>query len=160
MKRSGRSVFRRRRRLRRQAKNVSPASDAIVIQLRVSPVKSYRGEQALVTSRRSLVITIPLVLLSSSTNNHSGNHSHERQARVLPSIHAMCGWQGDQYICPEGAALKQFRRNYSDPNRGPTNTGRTKYRGLKLICQVSRRWGQASSSRGAGAGECSSGVTV
>ena len=24
----------------------------------------------------------------------------------------------DQYICPEGHALKQFRRNYSDPNRG------------------------------------------
>jgi len=44
--------------------------------------------------------------------------------------------EGDQYTCPEGAALKQFRRNYSDPNRGPTNTGRKKYRGLKLICQA------------------------
>jgi len=43
--------------------------------------------------------------------------------------------QNDQYICPEGHALKQFRRNYSDPNRGPAGKGRTKYRGLKLTCQ-------------------------
>ena len=28
--------------------------------------------------------------------------------------------KNDQYICPEGHALKQFRRNYSDPNRGPS----------------------------------------
>ncbi len=41
----------------------------------------------------------------------------------------------DQYICPEGQALKQFRRNYSDPARGPTGKGRAKYRALKLICQ-------------------------
>ncbi|GFE52244.1 hypothetical protein So717_39970 [Roseobacter cerasinus] len=27
--------------------------------------------------------------------------------------------KNDQYICPEGHALKPFRRNYSDPNRGP-----------------------------------------
>jgi transposase len=26
--------------------------------------------------------------------------------------------ENDQYICPEGHTLKQFRRNYSDPNRG------------------------------------------
>ena len=44
--------------------------------------------------------------------------------------------KGDKYICPEGQSLKQFRRNYSDPSRGPTSTGRTKYRGLKLICQA------------------------
>jgi len=44
--------------------------------------------------------------------------------------------EGDQYTCPEGQSLKQSRRNYSDPNRGPTTTGRAKYRGLKLICQV------------------------
>jgi len=44
--------------------------------------------------------------------------------------------EGDQYICPEGQLLKQFRRNYSDPSRGPTSTGRTKYRGLKLVCQA------------------------
>ena len=44
--------------------------------------------------------------------------------------------EGDHYICPEGAALKQFRRNYSDPSRGPTSTGRTKYRALKLTCQA------------------------
>ncbi len=42
----------------------------------------------------------------------------------------------DQYICPEGQELKQFRRNYSDPNRRPTGQGRTKYRALKLTCQA------------------------
>ncbi len=26
--------------------------------------------------------------------------------------------EGDQYICPEGQLLKQFRRTYSDPGRG------------------------------------------
>ena len=30
----------------------------------------------------------------------------------------------DQYICPEGHALKQYRRNYSDPNRGQDTGGR------------------------------------
>lgn len=44
--------------------------------------------------------------------------------------------ENDQYICPEGHALKQFRRNYSDPNRGPTGKGTAKYRALKLTCQV------------------------
>ena len=44
--------------------------------------------------------------------------------------------QNDQYICPEGHALKQFRRNYSDPNRGPTGKGVAKYRCLKLTCQA------------------------
>lgn len=47
-----------------------------------------------------------------------------------------CDPEGDHYICPEGQSLEQSRRNHSDPNRGPTTTGRTKYRGLKLICQV------------------------
>ena len=28
--------------------------------------------------------------------------------------------ESDQNICPEGHALKQFPRSYSDPNRGPT----------------------------------------
>ncbi|SDX98640.1 transposase, partial [Allgaiera indica] len=42
----------------------------------------------------------------------------------------------NQYICPEGQTLKQFRRNYSDPNRGPTGEGVAKYRGLKHICQA------------------------
>lgn len=42
----------------------------------------------------------------------------------------------DQYICPEGQALKRFRRNYSDPNRGPTGKGVAKYRALKLTCQA------------------------
>lgn len=44
--------------------------------------------------------------------------------------------ENDQYICPEGQALKQFRRNYSDPNRGPTGKGRAKYRALKPTCQA------------------------
>ncbi len=44
--------------------------------------------------------------------------------------------ENDQYICPEGQELKQFRRNYSDPNRGPTGQGRTKYRALQLTCQA------------------------
>ena len=44
--------------------------------------------------------------------------------------------KGDKYICPEGQSLKQSRRNYSDPSRGPTTTGRAKYREFKLICQA------------------------
>ena len=43
--------------------------------------------------------------------------------------------ENDQYICPEGEALKQFRRNYSDPKRGPSDKGVAKYRALKLTCQ-------------------------
>jgi hypothetical protein len=47
-------------------------------------------------------------------------------------------WDADnnRYICPEGQELKQFRRNYSDPNRGPTGKGVAKYRGLKNVCQA------------------------
>ncbi len=44
--------------------------------------------------------------------------------------------ENDQYICPEGHELKQFRRNYSDPNRGPTGKGVAKYRALRLTCQA------------------------
>lgn len=44
--------------------------------------------------------------------------------------------ENDQYICPEGQTLKQFRRNYSDPNRGPSGQGSNKYRALKLTCQA------------------------
>ncbi|MEL6420676.1 MAG: IS1182 family transposase [Pseudomonadota bacterium] len=44
--------------------------------------------------------------------------------------------ENNQYICPEGEALKQFRRNYSDPNRGPTGKGVAKYRALKHTCQA------------------------
>jgi transposase len=43
--------------------------------------------------------------------------------------------ENNQYICPEGEALKQFRRNYSDPNRGPSDKAVAKYRALKLACQ-------------------------
>ena len=42
----------------------------------------------------------------------------------------------DQYICPEGHALKQFRRNYSDPHRGPNGKGTARYRALKQVCQA------------------------
>lgn len=44
--------------------------------------------------------------------------------------------ENNQYICPEGEALKQFRRNYSDPDRGPTGKGVAKYRALKHTCQA------------------------
>jgi len=46
-------------------------------------------------------------------------------------------WDADnnQYICLEGEELKQFRRNYSDPNRGPPGKGVAKYQALKLTCQ-------------------------
>ena len=44
--------------------------------------------------------------------------------------------ESDRYICPEGHDLKQFRRNYSDPNRGPTGKGTMRYRALKLTCQA------------------------
>lgn len=42
----------------------------------------------------------------------------------------------DQYICPEGEALRKFRCNYSDPDRGPDGKGVAKYRALKLFCQA------------------------
>jgi len=44
--------------------------------------------------------------------------------------------ENNQYICPEGEALKQFRRNYSDPNRGPTGKGVAKYQALKHTYQA------------------------
>ena len=44
--------------------------------------------------------------------------------------------RNNQHICPEGEALKQFRRNYSDPNRGPTGKGVAKYQALKHTCQA------------------------
>ena len=44
--------------------------------------------------------------------------------------------ENDQYVCLEGQSLKQFRRNYSDPNRGPDCKGVAKYRAFKLTCQA------------------------
>ena len=44
--------------------------------------------------------------------------------------------ENDQCVCLEGQSLKQFRRNYSDPNRGPDGKGVAKYRALKLTCQA------------------------
>ncbi len=44
--------------------------------------------------------------------------------------------KNNQYICPEGEALKQFRRNYSGPQRGPAGKGVAKYQALKHTCQA------------------------
>ena len=44
--------------------------------------------------------------------------------------------ENDRYVCPEGQELKQFRRNYSDPTRGPTGKGTARYRALKEVCQA------------------------
>ncbi len=44
--------------------------------------------------------------------------------------------ENKHYICPEGESLKQFRRKYSDPNRGPTGKGVAKYQALKHTCQA------------------------
>ena len=44
--------------------------------------------------------------------------------------------ENNSYVCPEGHELKQFRRNYSDPSRGPTGQGVAKYRALKRTCQA------------------------
>ena len=44
--------------------------------------------------------------------------------------------ENNQYVCPEGEPLKQFRRNYSDPNRGPSGKGVAKYQALKHTCQA------------------------
>ena len=44
--------------------------------------------------------------------------------------------ENDRYVCPEGHELLQFRRNYSDPNRGKPKEGRKKYRALKSDCEA------------------------
>jgi len=44
--------------------------------------------------------------------------------------------ENNQYIRSEGEPLKKFRRNYSDPNRGPTGKGVAKYQALKHTCQA------------------------
>ena len=44
--------------------------------------------------------------------------------------------ENNQYICPEGEPLKQFRRNYSDPSRKPTGKGVAKYQALKHTFQA------------------------
>ena len=46
------------------------------------------------------------------------------------------GAENDRYVCPEGQELKQFRRNYSDPSRGPIGKGIARYRALKEVCQA------------------------
>jgi len=57
---------------------------------------------------------------------------------MAPEAAADFEWdaENNQYICPESQALKQFRRNYSDPNRGPSGKGVAKYQALKLTCQA------------------------
>ena len=44
--------------------------------------------------------------------------------------------ENNQYICPESEPLKQFRRNYSDPNGKPTGKGVAKYQALEHTCQA------------------------
>ncbi|WP_100269083.1 IS1182 family transposase [Epibacterium ulvae] len=44
--------------------------------------------------------------------------------------------ENNHYICPGGEPHKQFRRNYSDPNRRPTGKGVAKYQALKHTCQA------------------------
>ena len=44
------------------------------------------------------------------------------------------GAEDDQNIRPEGHALKQFRRNYADLNRGPAGKGTARHRALKDVC--------------------------
>lgn len=55
--------------------------------------------------------------------------------------HADFEWDAgnDQYICPGGHTLRQFRRNYSDPNRGQTGKGTACYRALKKSVRPTRR---------------------
>jgi hypothetical protein len=73
---------------------------------------------------RGIAPHIPVIDMASRTDGTSSREDFEWDP------------EGDQYICPEGQLLKQFRRNYSDPDRGRKSTGRTKYRGLKLVCQA------------------------
>jgi hypothetical protein len=44
--------------------------------------------------------------------------------------------ENDQYICAKCHEMKQFSRNYSDPNPGSAGQGGAKYRGIKLTCQT------------------------
>ena len=55
--------------------------------------------------------------------------------------------ENNQYICPEGQELKQFRRNYSDPNRGRraraspnTAASRTSVRPAPRSSTAARTW--------------------
>lgn len=74
--------------------------------------------------QRSIIPFIPVIDKSERTDGTWSRSDFEWDA------------ENDQYICPEGHALKQFRRNYSDPNRGKDITGTQKYRALKATCQV------------------------
>ncbi len=63
----------------------------------------------------------------------------EKQARP-DSTWPRAGFEWDpgntQYNCTEGESLKQFRRNYSDPNGDPTGKGVAKYQALKHTGQA------------------------
>ncbi|WP_460272824.1 IS1182 family transposase [Celeribacter sp. ULVN23_4] len=74
--------------------------------------------------RRSIIPFIPVIDKSERTDGTFSRSDFEWDEK------------NDQYICPEGQALKQFRRNYSDPNRGKATGGRKKYRALKATCQT------------------------
>jgi transposase len=42
----------------------------------------------------------------------------------------------DQYTCPGGKLLKQYRRNFTNPRSGVTRNGMRVYRASKLDCQI------------------------
>ncbi|MBT9386904.1 IS1182 family transposase [Pseudooceanicola sp. CBS1P-1] len=74
--------------------------------------------------KRSIIPFIPVIDKSERTDGTFSRSDFEWDEK------------NDLYICPEGHALKQFRRNYSDPARGQDTGGRKKYRALKATCQV------------------------
>lgn len=74
--------------------------------------------------KRSIIPFIPVIDKSERTDGTFSRSDFEWDEK------------NDQYICPEGHGLKQFRRNYSDPTRGQDTGGRKKYRALKATCQV------------------------
>ena len=65
-----------------------------------------------------------------------------KRVTTAEAVVAKCSEGGQPFSlsgceCPsEGHELKQFRRNYSDPNRGPTGKGTARYRALKEVCQA------------------------
>ncbi len=74
--------------------------------------------------KRNIAPHIPVIDKSGRTDGTWSHPDFERDA------------ENNQYIHPQGEALKQFRRSYSDPNRGQTGKGVAKYQALKHTCQA------------------------
>ena len=55
---------------------------------------------------------------------------------AVHKFHSTPSVSADRDRFEEGHELKQFRWNYSDPNRGQTGKGIAKYRCLKHTCQA------------------------